>query len=85
VFFFGWQVPRRALGGASGALASHLVIPLICNPCLSTVFAVTAIMVVVFITVTTVSIMTAVLITAVTVVTTWTPSQSYCNDQHDNQ
>jgi hypothetical protein len=42
-------------------------------------------MVVVFITVTTVLIMTAVLITAVTVVTTWTPSQSYCNDQHDNQ
>jgi len=51
----------------------------ICNPCLSAVFAVIPITVTVFCIVTTVVIM------AVTVVvTTWTPNQSHCNDQHYN-
>ena len=51
----------------------------ICNPSLSMVFLVIVITVTVFVIVTTVLIM------AVTVVmTTWTPNQSHCNDQHYN-
>src|SRR5512147_2411248 len=70
----------------------HLIL-FICDPSLSTVFAV------IVITVTLLVIMATVLITAVTllvivttalimtvtvVLTTWTPKQSHCNDQHHN-